>query len=469
MRMFVVMTAVGLPSTIMVMPTAAQTTPLIASAQVNADQTTLTITELNLLPPPSEIPLTGISTTSTDRQTGVDPVDRDGVVGVVGNGHTPAALAAGTYPLGRARNDQKMAVFHLTIGEIGPAGSPGPAGVAVADSVPGPAGPVGLAGPAVSMTTGAQNTAFGETALSSLTTGERNSAFGYEALTSLTTGTRELAFGYEVLTSLGAGGDDTCEDRNTAVGNRTRESLTEGEDSVALGARALGRNDERGRQHGVRLPHAGQPGDRERQHRGRFSVVDRVDCGRPEDEHRLRGADPEHGRHERHCPCLPAGKVNTTGSNNTYIEHAGAAADESGRIRIGTAATHTETHLANTMHATDFVAAGSGLCNLPSQGIQGLAGRLGRLGRSDRRVCRPRSDRGVARPGRLDHRRRRGNGVWESVDPLVRGWMAAHYLDGLPGFGTIRYEVFAWRDANARKEIRDDGNNAAITLIEIAR
>ncbi len=55
-----------------------------------------------------------------------------------------------------------------------------------------------------------------------------------------------------------------------------------------------------------------------------------------------------------------AGNVNTAGSNNIYIGHPGAAVDESGTVRIGTAATHTETHLAGTVHATAFVGDGSG-------------------------------------------------------------------------------------------------------------
>ena len=67
-----------------------------------------------------------------------------------------------------------------------------------------------------------------------------------------------------------------------------------------------------------------------------------------------------------------AGSVNTTGSNNIYIGHAGAAADESGLIRIGTPATHTETHLAGSVHATAFVGDGSGLTNLDVAGGGGV-------------------------------------------------------------------------------------------------
>ena len=152
------------------------------------------------------------------------------------------------------------------------------------------------------MTTGARNTPFGESALSSLTTGERNSAFGHEALTSLTTGSRNLAIGYNALTSLTTGGDDAEADRNTALGYRTLESLTAGEDNVALGARAmtdLTDGDENTSLGYRTLVNLGT---------GNYNVavgsrsLTALTAGDREHEHRPWRPDREYRRHEQHRP-----------------------------------------------------------------------------------------------------------------------------------------------------------------------
>ena len=543
---------VALASTVMVLPALAQTKPLIASAQVSADQTTLTVTGLNFLPPPPAIPLPGTTAVPPTISLALTQMTVTAASATSVTATLPGALAAGTYLLGLVRSDQEVAVFHLTIGAIGPAGpagSPGPAGGAGADGAPGPAGPVGPAGPAVSMTTGARNTPFGESALSSLTTGERNSAFGHEALTSLTTGSRNLAIGYNALTSLTTGGDDAEADRNTALGYRTLESLTAGEDNVALGARAmtdLTDGDENTSLGYRTLVNLGT---------GNYNVavgsrsLTELTAGDENTSIGYGALIANTGGTNNIALGYQAGNVNTTGSNNIYIGHAGAAADESGRIRIGTAATHTETHLAGTVHATAFVGDGSALTNLPSQGEQGLPGPQGPAGPAglvgpvgpvglagpvgpagpqgpagpagsiidvaggtatgqvgadwpaeswrstglsasitvgsgndvlvfvaQQATCtgtgEPRTDMGTC--GAVLRRTVNGTtsdvvDIWESVDPLGGGWMGTHYLDTAPGSGSITYEVFASRSVDARMEIRDDGNDAAITLMEIAR
>ena len=114
-----------------------------------------------------------------------------------------------------------------------------------------------------------------------------------------------------------------------------------------------------------------------------------------------------------------AGNVNTTGRNNIYIGHAGAAADESGTVRIGTAATHTETHLSGTVHATAFVGDGSGLTNLDVAANTGVLD-----SREDPRSgCVEDHQRGVRRGPHSGARRGQGRqrGVRPGPDPVRRG------------------------------------------------
>lgn len=97
------------------------TVPLIASAQVSADQSTLTISGLNLVTAGTEgtpsvslaltpLPVTGSSATSVTATL-------------------PSPLGAGTYLLLLSRSDQRVATFYVTVGAVGPQGPPGPAGV----------------------------------------------------------------------------------------------------------------------------------------------------------------------------------------------------------------------------------------------------------------------------------------------------------------------------------------------------
>lgn len=102
----------------LVTPTAA---PVIASALVSADQTTLTITGLNLA-------------TTTGGNAGVPsvsfaltplPVAASSVTLVTAT--LPASLQAGTYLLLLSRSDGEAAAFYVTVGAVGPQGPAGPA------------------------------------------------------------------------------------------------------------------------------------------------------------------------------------------------------------------------------------------------------------------------------------------------------------------------------------------------------
>ena len=133
MRTRALMIALGMGSTLVVgvvsiwaagfasAQTESSTIPLIASAQVSADQSTLTISGLNLLTAgtagtPSvslaltPLPVTGSSATSVTATL-------------------PSPLGAGTYLLLLSRSDQRVATFYVTVGAVGPQGPPGPEGV----------------------------------------------------------------------------------------------------------------------------------------------------------------------------------------------------------------------------------------------------------------------------------------------------------------------------------------------------
>lgn len=91
---------VTLASTVMAAPAAAQTAPLIASGQVSADQTTLTITGLNFLPPPPEIPIAGTTAAPPTVSLTLTPLTVTASSATSVTVTLPGSLAAGTLPLG---------------------------------------------------------------------------------------------------------------------------------------------------------------------------------------------------------------------------------------------------------------------------------------------------------------------------------------------------------------------------------
>ena len=115
-------------------PAAALAGPLIASAQVSEDQTTLTVTGLNFAPAPAAngdaglAPRPGVSLALTPL-----PVTASAATSVTAT--LPSPLAAGTYLLLLSRSDEQAATFYVTVGAVGPRGPAGPAAVGTAGAV----------------------------------------------------------------------------------------------------------------------------------------------------------------------------------------------------------------------------------------------------------------------------------------------------------------------------------------------
>jgi hypothetical protein len=162
-------------------------------------------------------------------------------------------------------------------------------------------------------TTGTNNTGTGIWALAYNTTGGSNTSSGASALYANTTGTWNTAHGLQALAT------NTTGSFNTAAGVNALFSNTTGYSNTAVGASSL---------------YANTTGSRT------------VALG------------------------YEAGIAQTTGSDNVYVANAGVAA-ESGTIRIGTAGTHTDTYLAGTVRATEFVGDGAGLTNVTCAGSGG--------------------------------------------------------------------------------------------------
>ena len=273
------------------------TTPMVLTAQVSHDGTMLVLTGLNF----------GTSTPTV--RLGATNLPVTSSIPTYASMTLPANQSAGTFLLSLTRaGDSKVALFYVTLGAVGP---PGPAGRDGKDGQPGGSGgpgrmgspgPPGPAGPPAPQFVGDRNTPFGASVLSSLTDGTRNAGFGHHALTNLTSGTDNGAFGFQALTKLTTGG------RNVAFGYDALAVLTAGNGNTALGYRAL----------------VGSTGGG-----GNIAVG------------------------------YEAGIDNVAGSNNIYIGNAGA--EETGKIRIGTAETHDETHLSGTVRAPKFVGDGSEL------------------------------------------------------------------------------------------------------------
>ena len=116
--------AAGSAVAVVAAPPAPLAAPLIASAQVSADQATLTLTGLNFaataaeggegVPPSVSLALTPL------------PVTASSATWVTAT--LPSPLNAGTYLLVLQRSDAEAATFYVTVGAVGPQGPAGPAG-----------------------------------------------------------------------------------------------------------------------------------------------------------------------------------------------------------------------------------------------------------------------------------------------------------------------------------------------------
>ncbi len=288
--------------------------PFITDVRVDSASETLTINGINFGDSPPSVhlatmPLRVLSGATQNSVTTVLP-----------------PLDPGTYLLVVERSDiQAAGVFYLTASAVGPSRPLGPQGVArpAGSTMPSSDASADLAstgkrrlmgssdalegatstfyglGAGAAVTTGHRNSLFGRSAGSKTTTGAYNTAMGMEGLFSNTTGSHNTSSGFQALyfNTVGA--------RNTVSGALALKNGTTGSYNTAFGYGALNATTT-----GIRNTALGY----------------------------LAGA-------------------NTTGSNNVYIAHVGAA--ESDTIRIGTS--QTVTHLVGTVRAPAFVGNGSGL------------------------------------------------------------------------------------------------------------
>ena len=118
----VVTWAAGPAVAVVAVPPPPLAAPLIASAQVSADQTTLTLTGLNfavLESTDGALPSVSLALTPL-------PVTASSPTLVTAT--LPSPLEAGTYLLLLQRSDAEAATFYVTVGAVGPQGLPGQAG-----------------------------------------------------------------------------------------------------------------------------------------------------------------------------------------------------------------------------------------------------------------------------------------------------------------------------------------------------
>ena len=98
--------------------------PLIASAQVSADQTMLTLTGLNFAAAAAE----GGEGVSPGVSLALTPLPVTGSSATWVTATLPSPLNAGTYLLLLQRSDEEAATFYVTVGAVGPQGPTGLAG-----------------------------------------------------------------------------------------------------------------------------------------------------------------------------------------------------------------------------------------------------------------------------------------------------------------------------------------------------
>ena len=231
-RTMTVAMAAGLALAVMAVPAAASP-PVIASAQVSADLTTLAISGVNFTGTFPDSENEGdVSTTVQSVSLALTSLTVTDSSATSATAALPTALEAGTYLLLLTRSDGEMAVFYLTIGTTGPqgpagaAGQPGATGRPGAPGLPGAPGPPG---PKFTPTDAQGNTSAGTGALGVVTTGQSNTAFGVRAQSSTTTGSFNTALGIDTLAG------NVWGSSNTAVGSYAlRRSF--GSSNIALGA-----------------------------------------------------------------------------------------------------------------------------------------------------------------------------------------------------------------------------------------
>ena len=99
--------------------------PLIASVQVSADLSTLTISGLNLV----TAGVAGTSGAAPNVSLALTPLPITASSATVVTSTLPSGLGAGTYLLLLSRSDGQAATFYVTVGAVGPQGPPGPTSV----------------------------------------------------------------------------------------------------------------------------------------------------------------------------------------------------------------------------------------------------------------------------------------------------------------------------------------------------
>ena len=229
---------------------AAADAPLIATAAVSADRSSVEIAGMHFTVPPAGAgaPQQPVAPTVTLALT---PLPVTKATATSATATLPSSLDAGTYLLVLTRSDGEMGVFYLPVGAIGPRGRrglPGPPGPAGRKGQPGPLGlpgPPGPEGPALAATDAQENTLVGLEALHALTTGRFNTAVGRSALRSNTAGASNVAVGGSALRTNASQSQgvavgfealvNSAANRNIAVGDGAGRNQRTGGNNIYLG------------------------------------------------------------------------------------------------------------------------------------------------------------------------------------------------------------------------------------------